>query len=132
MRGPVYCWYKFEPLPSQRVELHLYRVLGLGAYSSQQDRCEGGGLQFVSGDQPVFQTRELEVCGDNVRFSPPIVMFRPGPAFLLVASDGPTARSQFLAHYSFTSIQGGDTGVVELGGKSREGTPCDWDFYEMV
>ena len=28
--------FRFEPLPSQRVELHLYRVLGLGAYSSQQ------------------------------------------------------------------------------------------------
>ena len=28
--------FRFEPLPSQRVELHLYRVLGLGAHSSQQ------------------------------------------------------------------------------------------------
>ena len=30
------------------------------------------------------------------------------------------------------SFQGGDTGVVELGGKFREGTPCDWDFNEKV
>ena len=29
-------------------------------------------------------------------------------------------------------FQGGDTGVVELGGKFREGTPCDWDFNEKV
>ena len=41
----------------------------------------------------------------DYRFSPPIVMFRPGPALLLVASDSPTPRSQFLAHYSFTSIK---------------------------
>ena len=41
----------------------------------------------------------------DYRFSPPIVMFRPGPALLLVSSDAPTPRSQFLAHYSFTSIK---------------------------
>ena len=30
-------------------------MLGLGSYSSQQDRCEGGGLQFLTGEVPVFQ-----------------------------------------------------------------------------
>ena len=91
----------------------------------------------------LFQTRELEVCGANVRFSPPIVMFRDGPALLLVAADSTTSRSQFLAHYSFTplhvgsrsrsrsrsiAMQGGGTGVAEQGGVLRSGTVCDWDY----
>ena len=39
-------------------------------------RCEGGGIQFVTGREPAFQPGELVVCGQNERFAPPIVMFQ--------------------------------------------------------
>ena len=55
MKGPVFCWFRytvtnsqskshdvdqfrFVPLLNQRVELHIYRILGVGQYDSKRER----------------------------------------------------------------------------------------------
>ena len=84
--------------------------------------CVGGGVQFVSSLSSIFQTRPLTLCGDNERFSPPVVMFldsddnSPASPVLLVGVDQQTPRSQFLAHYSFTSSSDKETGLRMAGG----------------
>ena len=83
-------------------------------------RCVGGGIQFVSSPSSVFQTRPLTLCGDNERYSPPVVIFSEGDIHgspvLLVGVDQATPRSQFLAHFSFTAVSDQKTGRRMSGG----------------
>jgi hypothetical protein len=83
-------------------------------------RCVGGGIQFVSSPSSVFQTGSLTLCGDNERYYPPVVMFldedTQGSPVLLVGVDQSTTRSQFLAHFSFTSTSDPKTGRRMSGG----------------
>ena len=85
-------------------------------------RCEGGGVQFVLSSTAVFSTRHLTLCGDNERYSPPVVMFldltnhsHVSPV-LLLGVDHSTSRTQFLAHFSFTSSSDKQTGLRMAGG----------------
>jgi hypothetical protein len=65
------------------------------------------------------------LCGDNERFSPPVVMFLDsdggvrGSPVLLVGVDQQTPRSQFLAHFSFTSTSDKETGLRMVGGTRK-------------
>ena len=68
----------------------------------------GGGLQFVSSPASIFQTGPLTLCGENERYSPPVVMLLEGDPVLLVGVDEETSRSQFLAHFSFSPAGEGD------------------------
>ena len=115
------------------MELHVYRILRVGRYQARRERsggtvkkqphntdisrCVGGGIQFISSPASVFQTGPLSLCGDNQRYSPPVVMFLDqGSPVLLVGVDQKTPRSQFLAHFSFTPASAGETGLRMDGG----------------
>ena len=74
----------------------------------------------------MFQTGPLTLCGDNERYSPPVVMFLAGTPVLLVGVDEETSRSQFLAHYSFTSISEGETRLHMRGGTRLPDTGEDY------
>ena len=85
-------------------------------------RCVGGGIQFSFSPSSVFQTGPLTLCGENERYSPPVVMFLDygenthGSPVLLVGVDEITPRSQFVAHFSFTSFSDTMTGLRIRGG----------------
>ena len=91
-------------------------------------RCVGGGIQFSFSPSSVFQTGPLTLCGDNERYSPPVVMFLDygenthGSPVLLVGVDEITPRSQFLAHFSFTSFSDTVTGQRIRGGNRVQNT----------
>jgi hypothetical protein len=84
--------------------------------------CVGGGIQFSFSPSSIFQTGPLTLCGDNERYSPPVVMFLDydenthGSPVLLVGVDEITPRSQFLAHFSFTRFSDTMTGLRIRGG----------------
>ena len=88
-------------------------------------RCVGGGIQFSLSPSSIFQTGPLTLCGDNERYSPPVVMFLDygenthGSPVLLVGVDEITPRSQFLAHFSFTSFSDAKTGLRNRGGNTN-------------
>ena len=88
--------------------------------------CVGGGIQFVSSPSSIFQTGPLTLCGDNERYSPPVVMFldegTQGSPVLLVGVDQATTRSQFLAHFSFTAGTDQKTGLRMSGGTRLTGS----------
>ena len=92
-------------------------------------RCVGGFLQLIRGSpEMTYQSDRLAVCGQNERYSPPIVLFEDPPAAseagglssasatLLFKIDETTSRSQFLAHYSFTPVDEPRTGIQTRGG----------------
>ena len=80
-------------------------------------RCVGGGLQFRTGSSPV---RYPGLCGENGRYSPPVVMFgeegEEGEVVISVVE--PTPRTQWLLHYSFTTTRQ-MTGSTRLAGKGN-------------
>ena len=77
------------------------------------------------------------MCGENERYSPPVVMFLDhaedtySSPLLLVGVDHPTQRSQFLAHFSFTSIHNKDTGLKLRGAKKLTGSGM-WKILEDI
>ena len=126
LSGPAFCWYRFEAEPNERVEVQVYRVKRLGKRHFETNRCVGGFLQLVKGNQMEFQKDELAICGANQRYSPPIVQYRDflpsenNVAVLLFKVEETTSRSQFLAHYSFTPNDQPDTGTFIRGGKRAQ------------
>ena len=54
---------------------------------------------------------DLSICGENERYSPPVVMFHDfpqneaGTSSLIFRVDQSTSRSTFLAHYAFVPAQ---------------------------
>ena len=76
--------------------------------------CSGGGLEVAPYPR---------LCGENGRYSPPVVMFgRPGAAAtaqLLVT--GITPRTQWLLHYSFTRAADPALGTKMTGARLQQG-----------
>jgi hypothetical protein len=76
-------------------------------------------LQLVS-DSPNlgYDPSEVSICGANERYSPPIVLFGDSGvnSVLLFKIEESTSLSQFLAHYSFTTVDKEDTGFQIKGG----------------
>ena len=68
------------------------------------------------------------LCGENGRYSPPVVMFgRPGAAAtaeLLVT--GITPRTQWLLHYSFTPAADPALGTKMAGARLQQGQGGHW------
>ena len=82
-------------------------------------RCVGGFLQLVSDARNLsYDPSQVSICGANERYSPPIVLFGDSGtnSVLLFKIDESTSLSQFLAHYSFTTIDKEDTGFQIKGG----------------
>ncbi|BES90735.1 Hypothetical protein NTJ_03543 [Nesidiocoris tenuis] len=130
VQGPAFCWFTFVPSPNQRVEIQIYRLISVGKYNSTS--CEGGFVQLVDGMNPREVPEGTKICGINERFTPPALLFGDnGPATLLFRVTEPTARSQFMAYYSFTSItQSLGPGFRPAGGKLLDGSVCDWMYHE--
>ena len=86
-------------------------------------RCTGGGLQFLS---PSSSWKYPELCGENGRYSPPVVMFgQTGQTGeVAISVEAITPRTQWLLHYSFTDATSslGDhkmTGATKMEGKGE-------------
>ena len=64
-----------------------------------------------------------ELCGENGRFSPPVVMFgQTGqPGEVAISVEATTPRTQFLLHYSFTEATNALAGQKMRGATKLEG-----------
>ncbi|CAB4066240.1 unnamed protein product [Lepeophtheirus salmonis] len=90
-------------------------------------------LQFLRGSRLTSTSPlDLSICGENERYSPPIVLFKdyqegvPGIATLFFRVDVPSSsRSQFIAHYAFVPIweKNGSHFLEETRLRIRGGTP---------
>ncbi|XP_063994999.1 uncharacterized protein LOC135172682 [Diachasmimorpha longicaudata] len=120
--GPTECTYKFIPDTGQRVELQIYRLVSVGRYNG--DVCEGGWLQLEG---------SARVCGNNMRFDRPVVLFsdKPEPTLRMLVTDE-TPRSQFLAYYNFASKTSTSVGWPIKGGKPVENSECDWVYEDCI
>ena len=58
------------------------------------------------------------LCGENGRYSPPVVMFGDDgePGQVLITVEDITPRTQWLLHYSFTDVDHSSLGVKMTGG----------------
>ena len=123
LAGPVFCWYRFEPEPGERVEVQVHRIKRIGQRHLESNKCIGGYLQVAIGESLTFRDNELATCGANERYFPPLVQFvdfdwtsnDPKVAMLLFKVEETTSRSQFLAQYSFTKESSEETGLFIKG-----------------
>ncbi|XP_014255384.2 uncharacterized protein LOC106669972 [Cimex lectularius] len=132
VQGPTFCWFSFIPDDDQRVEIQIYRLISVGKFNGTS--CEAGFVQLVDGMSPTTKFGDTQICGTNERFTPPVLLFADnGPATLIFKVAEPTHRSQFMAYFSFTSVNGSlGPGFRPRGGKSLDGTECDWMFQESA
>ncbi|XP_043281028.1 uncharacterized protein [Venturia canescens] len=122
LEGPTVCTYKFIPDVGQRVELQIYRLVSVGHHNGKS--CEGGWLQLEGG---------ARVCGANVRFQQPVVLFSDKPeATLYMQVNQNTTRSQFLAYFSFASNSSTSVGWPVKNGKPVNNTECDWVYEDCL
>nr|XP_040571651.1 uncharacterized protein LOC121120834 [Lepeophtheirus salmonis] len=131
--GPLFCWYKLMAEPNERIEIQIYRIKRLGKLDLENRRCLGGSLQFLRGSRLTSTSPlDLSICGENERYSPPIVLFKdyqegvPGIATLFFRVDVPSSsRSQFIAHYAFVPIweKNGSHFLEETRLRIRGGAP---------
>ncbi|KAF4520579.1 hypothetical protein B566_EDAN011132 [Ephemera danica] len=71
--NPSFCWYLLQPGKGQRVEVQVYRLLSVGRFNGTS--CNGGFVQLVDGAEPNAKPGDTQICGQNERFTPPVVMF---------------------------------------------------------
>ena len=84
--------------------MHIYRLVMVG-----QAQREGVGSSCIGGELRLkSQHGDVVLCGENERYSPPVVTFLDcqdaaqfAPSFT-VSVDNLTVRTQFLVHFSFT------------------------------
>ncbi|KAB0801065.1 hypothetical protein PPYR_05419 [Photinus pyralis] len=131
LEGPNHCWYTLVPTSSERVEIQIYRLVDVGRFNGSS--CVGGYLQLMNGVDPLYSSTDNIVCGVNERFSPPVVLFSDdGVASLLFQVTEKTRRSQFLAYFSFTSINNTEgVGYQPKGGMKLQNTDCDWLYQDF-
>ncbi|KAK7789091.1 hypothetical protein R5R35_012776 [Gryllus longicercus] len=132
LEGPAFCWFLLQPDVGQRVEVQVYRLVSAGRFNGTS--CEGGFLQLVDGQEPSPRAGDVQICGGNERYAPPVVLFADrGPASLIFQIGESTLRSQFLAYYSFTpSGGGGAVGFQARGGRRIDLTECDWLYQDFL
>ncbi|XP_039276510.1 uncharacterized protein LOC111054673 isoform X1 [Nilaparvata lugens] len=130
-QGPFLCWYNLQPDTGQRVEIQIYRLVSVGKFNGTH--CESGFVQLVEGGDPVVDPAGTQICGGNERFSPPVVLFGDkGTATLIFQITEYTVRSQFLAYFSFTSVNSTGVGFQPMGGRRLEHTDCDWLYQDFL
>ncbi|XP_065207017.1 uncharacterized protein LOC135836241 isoform X2 [Planococcus citri] len=131
LQGPALCWYLLQPDPGHRLELQIYRLVNVGRFNGTG--CQSGYVHLVDEVDIKSGSIGVQICGENERFAPPVVLFADkGTATLTFRIEEATARSQFLAHYSFTpynNTQG--VGFRPVGGKRIENTGCDWLYQDF-
>ena len=116
-------WAKWIWKPSSNI---LIFGIWKSALSIYIFRCDGGYLQLSTSGG--YDSDELAICGQNERYSPPIVLFKDpladensaASATLLFRIDETTSRSQFLAHFAFPSSDHLETGVGLKGASKLE------------
>lgn len=131
LEGPSFCWYILLPTVHQRVEIQVYRLVNTGRHNGTS--CVGGYLQLMSGSEPIYTPHENQLCG-NERYTPPVVFFSDdGIASLLFEVTEKTARSQFLAYFSFSARNNTDgLGFQPRGGMRLQNTDCDWLYQDFA
>ncbi|XP_065340585.1 uncharacterized protein LOC135939904 [Cloeon dipterum] len=131
MEGPSFCWYLLQPEKGQRVEVQIYRLKAVGRFNGTS--CHGGFVQLVDGTDMTAKPSDIQLCGQNERYTPPAVVFADqGTATLLFSVSESTERSQFLAYFSFTPIDHPDLGLQPKGGQRVEHTECDWLYQDYA
>ncbi|XP_015839318.2 uncharacterized protein LOC658825 [Tribolium castaneum] len=132
LEGPDACWYTFIPSSTQRIEVQIYRLVNAGKHNGTS--CVGGFLQLAGGTEPQYSPSDNQICGSNERYAPPVVFFADdGLATLLFQITEKTRRSQFLAYFSFTSINNSDgLGYQPRGGMKLQNTDCDWLYQDFA
>ncbi|KAK7595221.1 hypothetical protein V9T40_001654 [Parthenolecanium corni] len=132
LEGPALCWYLLQPDPGYRLELQIYRLVNVGRFNGTG--CQSGYVHLADESDIKFGSIGVQICGENERFSPPVVLFvDKGEATLTLRIEETTARSQFLAYYSFTSFNNSQgLGFKPSGGKRIENTGCDWLYQDFT
>ncbi|XKL64287.1 hypothetical protein PGB90_004373 [Kerria lacca] len=130
--GPALCWYLLKPDPEHRLELQIYRLVNVGRFNGTG--CQSGYIHLVDESDIKAGSLGVQICGENERFAPPVVLFADkGAATLTLRIEEATARSQFLAYYSFTSLNNTQgVGFRPSGGKRIEHTGCDWLYQDFT
>lgn len=132
LQGPALCWYLLQPEPGHRLEIQIYRLINVGRFNGTG--CQSGYVHLVDESSAKFGSTGVHICGENERFAPPVVLFSDeGAATLTFRIEEATTRSQFLAHYSFTSFNNTQgVGFRPNGGKRIEHTSCDWLYQDFT
>ncbi|XP_035700600.1 uncharacterized protein LOC110859521 isoform X2 [Folsomia candida] len=129
LEGPTSCFWKLHSAPGQRIEVQIHRMVSVGSFDNSSQTCKEGWLQFADGDISIPSQQAIQLCGQNSRFSPPVVLFGDqGMATLFLRIEGKSTRSQVLAYVSFSSIDDPTVGDPSRGGKLRPHSVCDWTY----
>ncbi|KAK2716825.1 uncharacterized protein LOC136039519 isoform X2 [Artemia franciscana] len=133
LHGQSVCWYKFRSSPGKRIELQIYRIVGMGHKNGT--RCEGGGVSWyydVDSRKEAFwedSDTPLQLCGLNERYFPPVTLFgNANSGALLLRFDKLFDRSRFLAYFSFTNSTDAILGFQTKGGEITGS--CSYEFFE--
>ncbi|CAM1294915.1 Uncharacterised protein r2_g409 [Pycnogonum litorale] len=134
----TYCWYKFQATPNQRIEIQVYRVMGLGNYKNDRVGCTDGFIQIDDGWETAFPTSSSSddssgrLCGQNIRFIPPVVIFKEGTRATLkyfTTMEEKSNGTRFLLFFNFPSKDEKVVGIKQRGADFIQHTGRRVDHY---